>query len=130
MKLDIADLKEKFDISKLIADLRNSAEQPSADPRMISTLGVVGALLVVLAVAVKGWDMWSGWTTAEASAAGHEMIEQLNAAVAPYRGSPRTRSFWSWRVLHFSTHKESHRLRSGCKIASVLRESWKPIPAG
>ena len=86
MNFDIADLKEKFDIKKVIADLRNSADQPSADPRMISALGAIGALLVILAIAVKAWDMWSGWTTAEASAAGHEVMEQLNEAVEPYRG--------------------------------------------
>lgn len=86
MKIDKAELQRIFDFKKLVADLKNSADQPSADPRMISTLGIVGALLVVVAVAVKAWDTWTGWTTAEASSAGHQVLEQLNAAVDPYRG--------------------------------------------
>ena len=86
MNFDIDELKEKLDIRKLISDLKDSADKPSADPRIISALGVVGALLIVVAGAVKAWDVWSGWTTAEASAAAREVIEQINDAVEPYRG--------------------------------------------
>ena len=76
----------KFDINKIFSDLRESADKPSADPRLIFALGAVGALLIVVAVLIKAWDTWSGWATSEASSTGRQVVEQLNQAVAPFMG--------------------------------------------
>jgi len=81
----IAD-QSKFDVKKFFSELLESAEQPRADPRMISALGAVGILLVVVAVVIKAWDGWSGWTTSQAAHAGHEVIQQITQAVAPFEG--------------------------------------------
>jgi phosphomannomutase/phosphoglucomutase len=86
MAFETADLKEKFNVKKIVNDLLDSADKPSADPRMIALFGLVGALLIVVAILVKAWDTWTGWTTAEASSAGREVLQNLNAVVAPYRG--------------------------------------------
>lgn len=74
----------KFDIRKSFSELLESADKPSADPRLITLLGVVGAGLIVIAIVIKAWDGWAGWTTAEAASAGRAVVAQLNEAVAPF----------------------------------------------
>jgi len=88
-KLDIREKSKvdgRFDIKKVFSDLLESADKPSADPRLIFALGAVGALLIVVAVLIKAWDTWSGWATSEASSTGRQVVEQLNQAVAPFMG--------------------------------------------
>jgi phosphomannomutase len=85
-KSDDSEPGGKLNVKKLFSELLESAEEPRADPRMISALGAVGILLVVLAIVIKAWDGWSGWTTSQAASTGHEVVQQLNQAVAPFLG--------------------------------------------
>ncbi|HKJ15733.1 MAG TPA: phosphomannomutase/phosphoglucomutase [Xanthomonadales bacterium] len=89
--MDNKDLKEKlnpgkFDVKGILKNFLDSAEKPSADPRMISILGLVGVLLIFVAILVKAWDTWTGWNTANASSAGREVAENMLSAIEPYRG--------------------------------------------
>ncbi len=77
-------LKEKLDVRRILSELLESADKPSADPRMISLLGIVGLGLIVIAVLIKVWDGWAGWTTSQASSAGREVVTQLTDATQPY----------------------------------------------
>lgn len=77
-------LKDKFDFRRILSELLDSADKPSADPRMISLLGIVGLGLIVIAVLIKVWDGWAGWTTAQASSSGREVVTQLTDATQPF----------------------------------------------